>query len=104
MKKSGTAVLATNGGERKMHYLLDGEKMYMLTNSESNKISQIKADNRVSVEGKAYTAEVLIDAEKVAEVNAKLVEHSGLLVKIINKFNKGKNDCAIVLTEMKIGE
>lgn len=46
----GTLVLKTNGGERKMSYSLINGTYIMATKSTSNKVAQINADSKVTID------------------------------------------------------
>lgn len=101
MKNTGVVELVTNGGKRKMHYLVDGGEFFMITSSKSKKVAQIKADNQVSITqtGKTYTVDLITDKEKCNEYNQRILNHSGTLMKILKRFNKGNTDCVLILNE-----
>lgn len=97
----GTLVLKTNGGERKMSYSLVDGTYYMATKSNSNKISQIKADKNVSIDvtDKDFTAVLVAKEDKdFNQIRNTYLSTMGGFQKFLykNMFGK-KNDMFIIL-------
>ncbi len=102
MIENGVFNFVTNGGERKMHYMFDGDKYYLLTPSKSNKVAQIKEDNKVSIDinDNEYIAHIYTD-EKVAEVKDLFQANLKGFNKFMNRYIGKKNDAAIILELIK---
>lgn len=97
----GTLVLKTNGGERKMSYSLVDGTYYMATKSNSNKITQIKADKNVTIDfdNKAFNALLVAKEDNgYDEIRNTYLSTMGGFQRFMykNMFGK-KNDMFIVL-------
>lgn len=97
----GTLELKTNGGQRKMSYSLVNGTYIMATKANSNKVAQIKADSKVTIdlERRFYNAELIgIDDLLYNATKEKYVSTMGGFQKFIYSHLFGKkNDMFIVL-------
>lgn len=103
MEKSGTLLLKTNGGERKMHYIIDNDNIVMTTKGDSNKVKQIEADNIVSIDlnDKTYCAEIINDEAIVAQYKEKINQSHKGIQKIFAKFLGANSKTIILLKEIQ---
>lgn len=102
MKAKGVMTLKTEGGERKMHYSVIGGKIYTTTDTNTNKVKQIKANNKVKIDltDKDYIASLYSDTEEADKLLKEYIQTQSGIAKIIGKYVKTKNRTVIVLTEV----
>ncbi len=99
----GTLVLKTSGREREMYYSEVEGVIYMSTISNTNKISQIKSNNHVSIDiDKAeYSAELV--ASEANDYNETLNTYLSAMPKmkrfVYKKLTGRKHDMFIVLNK-----
>lgn len=101
MAKTGVCLLTTNGGERKMFFAEYDGKILSATDSDTSKVEQMLADNRVKLDlsDNEYIATLHSDTEEAKEI---LAIYMDLVSDIpVDKYVKSENPTVIVMEEVK---
>lgn len=101
MAKTGVCLLTTNGGERKMFFAEYDGKILSTTDSDTSKVEQMLADNRVKLDlsDNEYIATLHTDTEEAKEI---LAIYMDLVSDIpVDKYVKSENPTVIVMEEVK---
>lgn len=101
MAKTGVCLLTTNGGERKMFFAEYDGKILSTTDSDTSKVEQMLADNRVKLDlsDNEYIANLHTDTEEAKEI---LAIYMDLVSDIpVDKYVKSENPTVIVMEEVK---
>lgn len=101
MAKTGVCLLTTNGGERKMFFAEYDGKILSTTDSDTSKVEQMLADNRVKLDlsDNEYIATLHSDTEEAKEI---LAIYMDLVSDIpVDKYVKSENPTVIVMEEVK---
>lgn len=101
MAKTGVCLLTTNGGERKMFFAEYDGKILSTTDSDTSKVEQMLADNRVKLDlsDNEYIATLHTDTEEAKEM---LAIYMDLVSDIpVDKYVKSENPTVIVMEEVK---
>lgn len=101
MAKTGVCLLTTNGGERKMFFAEYDGKILSTTDSDTSKVEQMLADNRVKLDlsDNEYIATLHTDTKEAKEI---LAIYMDLVSDIpVDKYVKSENPTVIVMEEVK---
>ncbi len=97
MENTGVCMLTTNGGQRKMFYAKYEGMLLSTTDSDTAKVGQMLADNKVQIDEQDYIATLHTDTAEGKEL---LAIYMDLVADIpVNKYVKSENPTVIVLNQ-----
>ncbi len=100
MAKTGVCLLTTNGGERKIFFAEYEGKILSTTDTDTNKVGQMLADNRVKLDFSEndYVATLHTDTDEAKKL---LAIYMDLVAEIpVDKYVKSENPTVIVMEEI----